>query len=212
MDAWESLNWRRGALRYYVATVRCKLGPRETSLSPAALVAASRELGPSELEVGVRALCHMLDARGGESFDGHVHKDSVESAISYGVYGTTHLLGMAYAGELSYLRSLAADDEGDAAAWRSRALKLVHRYVYVVQVLMDGCGWSVDRPKELIALLGGQDALERVLDVEWTNAPDKVAAELARLGLNAPRDIDAADKAPKKATKDGGKRKGKKKR
>ncbi|KAH8051766.1 hypothetical protein JL722_10599 [Aureococcus anophagefferens] len=86
------------------------------------------------LEAGVAALCAMLDARRRR----RQVRPAALSAVDFGVYGTTHLLGLAYAGELCYVRSLAGGE--GAAAWRDRALKLVHRYVFVVEVLMEGCG------------------------------------------------------------------------
>ena len=207
VDLWESLNWRRGALRYYVATVRCGLGPKDASPAPEALAELARDLAP-ELEAGVAALCAMLDARGGDAFAGSVPKARARSAVDFGVYGTTHLLGLAYAGELCYVRSLAGGE--GAAAWRDRALKLVHRYVFVVEVLMEGCGWSVDRPKELIGLLGGEEALEAVLRSEWADAPAKVAPELRRLALRAAPGEPGADAPPepKKKGKKGKKGRG----
>ena len=197
VDLWESLNWRRGALRFYVATVECGLGPKDETPAPDVLRARAAARAP-DLEVGVRALCAMLDARGGDAFAGSVPRRDARSAVSYGVYGTTHLLGLAYAGELSYLRFLVGDDA--APAWRSRALKLIHRYIYVVEVLMDGCGWSVARPKELVALLGGQAHLEATLRVEWADAPKKVAGELRRLALaDPPRDVADDDEQQPRA-------------
>ena len=48
----------------------------------------------------------------------------------------------------------------DSEDWRRIALVLLHRYVYVVEVLMVGCGWSVKRPKGCSGLLGGRKAVE----------------------------------------------------
>ena len=99
-------------------------------------------------------------------------------ATDYGVWSTTHLLGMAYAGEQAYILWLLDDSED----WRRLALVLLHRYVYVVEVLMVGCGWSVKRPKELLGLLGGRKAVEARLAEAW-GADEAVAKELKRLGL-----------------------------
>ena len=99
-------------------------------------------------------------------------------ATDYGVWSTTHLLGMAYAGEQAYILWLLDDSED----YRRIALVLLHRYVYVVEVLMVGCGWSVKRPKELLGLLGGRKAVEACLAKEW-GADEAIARELKRLGL-----------------------------
>ena len=85
---------------------------------------------------------------------------------------------MAYAGEQAYILWLLDDSED----WRRLALVLLHRYVYVVEVLMVGCGWSVKRPKELLGLLGGRKAVESCLAKEW-GADEAIAKELKRLGL-----------------------------
>ena len=58
---------------------------------------------------------------------------------------------------------------------------LLHRYVYVVEVLMVGCGWSVKRPKELLGLLGGRKAVAEQL--KEGGADEAIAKELKRLGL-----------------------------
>ena len=113
------------------------------------------------------------------------------------MWSTTHLLGMAYAGEQAYILWLLDDSED----YRRIALVLLHRYVYVVEVLMVGCGWSVKRPKELLGLLGGRKAVEaRLAEGEW-GADEAIAKELKRLGLG-----DASSE--KKPSGGGGRRRG----
>ena len=129
-----------------------------------------------ELEAGIAAIGRVLDARGGDSL--HSDLKPATQATDYGVWSTTHLLGMAYAGEQAYILWLLDDSED----WRRLALVLLHRYVYVVEVLMVGCGWSVKRPKELLGLLGGRKAVESCLAKEW-GADEAIAKELKRLGL-----------------------------
>ena len=172
-DTWEALNWRRGALAYYVTATVCGLGkgnPSSDELSKKAV--AVRD----ELEAGIAAIGRVLDARGGDALHSELRKAT--QATDYGVWSTTHLLGMAYAGEQAYILWLLDDSED----WRRLALVLLHRYVYVVEVLMVGCGWSTKRVKELLGLLGGRKAVEECLSKEW-GADEAVAKELKRLGL-----------------------------
>ena len=125
-------------------------------VSPAAMLATF-----AQLEAGIAAIGRVLDARGGDAL--HSDLKPATQATDYGVWSTTHLLGMAYAGEQAYILWLLDDSED----WRRLALVLLHRYVYVVEVLMVGCGWSVKRPKELLGLLGGRKAVESCLAKEW---------------------------------------------
>lgn len=93
------------------------------------------------------------------------------------------------------------------ATWKATSLRLLHRYVYVVEVLMEGCGWDVRRPKELMGLLGGRDAVAAALEDEWGDGPASITAELRRLGLGGGGgDGDGAVVAAKAK---GGKKKGK---
>ena len=172
-DAWEALNWRRGALRYYVTATVCKLGKSNPTAAELKVSAAPLR---AELEAGISALGTMLDARGGDALHSELRPET--QATAYGVWGTTHLLGLAYAGELAYIRWLVDGED----PWRRLGLVLLHRYVYVVEVLMDGCGWSVKRPKELLGLLGGRVAVEECLNRAW-GAEEAIATELRRLGL-----------------------------
>ena len=112
----------------------------------------------------------VLDARGGDAL--HSDLKPATQATDYGVWSTTHLLGMAYAGEQAYILWLLDDSED----YRRIALVLLHRYVYVVEVLMVGCGWSVKRPKELLGLLGGRKAVEARLAEAW-GADEAIAKE-----------------------------------
>ena len=172
-DTWEALNWRRGALAYYVTATVCGLGkgnPTSTELAKSAVAIKD------ELEAGIAAIGRVLDARGGDAL--HSDLKPATQATDYGVWSTTHLLGMAYAGEQAYILWLLDDSED----WRRLALVLLHRYVYVVEVLMVGCGWSVKRPKEFLGLLGGRKAVEARLAEAW-GADEAVARELKRLGL-----------------------------
>jgi hypothetical protein len=172
-DTWEALNWRRGALAYYVTATVCGLGkgnPTSNELAKSAVAIKD------ELEAGVAAIGRVLDARGGDAL--HSDLKPATQATDYGVWSTTHLLGMAYAGEQAYILWLLDDSED----YRRIALVLLHRYVYVVEVLMVGCGWSVKRPKELLGLLGGRKAVEARLAEAW-GADEAIAKELKRLGL-----------------------------
>ena len=172
-DTWEALNWRRGALAYYVTATVCGLGkgnPTSNELATSAVAVKD------ELEAGIAAIGRVLDARGGDAL--HSDLKPATQATDYGVWSTTHLLGMAYAGEQAYILWLLDDSED----YRRIALVLLHRYVYVVEVLMVGCGWSVKRPKELLGLLGGRKAVEARLAEAW-GADEAIAKELKRLGL-----------------------------
>ena len=72
---------------------------------------------------------------------------------------------------------------------------------------MEGCGWDVRRPKELMGLLGGRDAVAAALEDEWGDGPASITAELRRLGLGGGGgDGDGAVVAAKAK---GGKKKGK---
>ncbi len=172
-DTWEALNWRRGALAYYVTATVCGLGKVNPSSSELATSAVAVR---DELEAGIAAIGRVLDARGGDAL--HSDLKPATQATDYGVWSTTHLLGMAYAGEQAYILWLLDDSED----WRRLALVLLHRYVYVVEVLMVGCGWSTKRVKELLGLLGGRKAVEECLSKEW-GADEAIAKELKRLGL-----------------------------
>ena len=160
-------------MAYYVTATVCGLGKGNPSSNELATSAVSIK---EELEAGIAAIGRVLDARGGDAL--HSDLKPATQATDYGVWSTTHLLGMAYAGEQAYILWLLDDSED----WRRLALVLLHRYVYVVEVLMVGCGWSVKRPKELLGLLGGRKAVEARLAEAW-GADEAIAKELKRLGL-----------------------------
>ena len=107
--------------------------------------------------------------------------------LRYGVYSSTHLLALAFLGEVCYWRWAAADHEalvspstaaGSAAAlWYGRAAVCVHRYLHTVSILMEGCGWSVAKLRELSELLqaGRADAFAHALESE-VGVPETEAA------------------------------------
>ena len=101
------------------------------------------------------------------------------------MYSDTHLLALAFVGELAYWRwsaakaatadaeaaggaeAAATDADADASAaqasaavarqWFRRAVVAVHRYLHTVDVLMEGCMWSTVRSRELLRLLSAED-------------------------------------------------------
>ena len=44
-----------------------------------------------------------------------------------------------------------------------QALRLVHRYLYVVEVLMEGCGWDTKIHYCVLQRLGGGEELSKVI-------------------------------------------------
>jgi len=183
------------------------------------------------VEEATEALLALLAARGA--------KAQRNQLLAWGIYSTTHLLALAYAAELSYWRWTTeacvgeggdgcakeeggvrgAGDEGDECGsacttlWKTQSLRLLHRYLYVVEVGMEGCGWSTERIRELLRRIGGEDALRPLLQTEWTLSP--VDEELARLqtsGMGSADPTSALQEAVErhKLPKQNAKKKGKK--
>jgi hypothetical protein len=98
VDVWEALCWRRGSLRYYVVSTRVKealaLLPDGAGHTDDAQRnrAAGRAVGglAQLIDDAVDALSTLLDAR----------PDPCSRTLSWGIYSTTHLLALAYLGEL----------------------------------------------------------------------------------------------------------------
>ena len=98
-DLYESLCWRRGALRYYVAkslVTRASGGQRTDLDAAGSALAAHGEL----LADALAALRLLLGARGSEGGGGE-SGGRMRQLLSWGIYSTTHLLALAYSGELS---------------------------------------------------------------------------------------------------------------
>ena len=112
--------------------------------------------GSHDCVAGVQALLDLLAAR--PNPDGAAESRQL---LGYGIYSSTHLLALAYAAELSLWRyislqapgihapnihagtaateeSTQGDARSEAAKWRTQALTLSHRYIFVVEVLMEG--------------------------------------------------------------------------
>jgi len=176
-DMYEALCWRRGALRYYVASggiQRAMGGAADGSDGAEVNRRAGRAAAPhaSLIEASVDCLQLLLDAR----LDASAPPADRElpRVLQYGVYSDTHLLALAFISELAYWRWAAAelgagagagageaseseargDADGTARRWFGRAAVAVHRYLHTVDVLMEGCMWSTKRSRELLRLLG----------------------------------------------------------
>ena len=175
-DLWEALCWRRGALRYYVVASRVKQAGEAADPDDAAAVAAAGAAAAphaAEAEAAVGALLALLRARcEGDGGGGN-------RLLRYGIFSTTHLLALAYVGELAYWRWAAGGGAADGGPAHADALKYVHRYQHVVDVLMAGCEWSTARSVELLRHLGGVAKLRPVLARELPAA--EADAELERL-------------------------------
>lgn len=104
------------------------------------------------------------------------------------MYSSTHLLALAYASELLAWQAASAGDEASSLKLGAEAVSAAHTYIYVVQVLMPGCGWATTKPAALIEEMGGAARLAAVLAVEWADEAPSVEVELARL---------ASEKKPK---------------
>ena len=188
---WEALCWRRGSLRYYMVStcLRKDLAQphgsstqTDAEMNTAAGRIAREHTGL--IEEGVDALLTLLSAR----------PDGCSQALSWGIYSTNHLLALAYLAEFSYWRwcSLDPGTDGNAASdeparrlWLAQTLRLAHRYLHVVEVLMEGCGWTTDRSRELVRLVGGEAPLRALLLREWKKKAE-VEREVAR-ALGAPQ-------------------------
>ena len=175
-DLWEALCWRRGALRYYIVASRVKQAGEAADPDDAAAVAAAGAAAAphaAEAEAAVGALLALLRARcEGDGGGGN-------RLLRYGIFSTTHLLALAYVGELAYWRWAAGGGAADGGPAHADALKYVHRYQHVVDVLMAGCEWSTARSVELLRRLGGVAKLRPVLARELPAA--EADAELERL-------------------------------
>ena len=175
-ELWEALCWRRGALRYYIVASRVKQAGEAADPDDAAAVAAAGAAAAphaAEAEAAVGALLALLRARcEGDGGGGN-------RLLRYGIFSTTHLLALAYVGELSYWRWAAGGGAADGGPAHADALKYVHRYQHVVDVLMAGCEWSTARSVELLRHLGGVAKLRPVLARELPEG--EADAELERL-------------------------------
>jgi hypothetical protein len=148
--------------------------PAPAAVSPAALragAAASPSVGL--LEEAYDALATLLESR--RDTTATRGDDGGPTALRYGIYSSTHLLALAFQGELAYWRwaatlraPRAADDDGLGDLWYRRAAVAVHRYLHTVDVIMEGCGWSTTRQRELLDILsyGRDDSLAAALDGE----------------------------------------------
>ena len=185
VDEWEALCWRRGALRYYIISSRVKetvSGASDCSKrndETGAAVAAHVKL----IDEGIDALQQLLRVRAVGLPVGS------NQLLEWGIYSTTHLLALAYAGELEYYRWTALlndasgpDSEDAHLDQLKRALRLVHRYLHVVQVKMQGCEWSEERALEFMRLMGGIDSLSVLLHGEW-GSREEVQSELDRISV-----------------------------
>ena len=76
---------------------------------------------------------------------------------------------------------MAAEAAEAGCAWRERTLRLSHRYLYGVEVLIAGCGWETDRSREILRSVGGEAPLRALLQREW-HREEEVAQEVARCG------------------------------
>ena len=167
-ELWETLCWRRGALRYMAAACAIQ------QVAHAAEVPGTAPL----LEAGVAAIDSMEQARGAPeaSGDGSIFAASIDGGtevstmLSLGMYSDMHLLACMYAAELAYwrwqqLRGVGAGTgagSGEVASpsaaaeeWRSQAEARCRRYVYVVETVMGGRGWETTRAKQLLGQLQG---------------------------------------------------------
>jgi hypothetical protein len=96
-------------------------------------------------------------------------------------------------------------------------MKTIRRYIYVVEELMEGCGWSTERSKEMLSILNGQkqpgkadkEDTTRVLEEEFGSLD--LQNEIERLKKTQTKKAD--DKtAVAQEKKTGGKKKKKKKK
>jgi hypothetical protein len=222
VELWEAVCWRRAALRYYMAAaaVRAVLGDPSSGEGTADLHATNQRNGGA-----ARPLCRLLEdahaalsllfaaRREPEAPAGFAPvrtRQGCLTALQYGIFSTTHLLALAFDGEICYYRwaaSLIHDAEEGAPAnveggpsppppppaaaargasgdldWHARAALRVHRYLHTVDVLMEGCGWDTAKSRELLRLLSTKpEALARALQGEVGVAE----REMARLRLES---------------------------
>ena len=157
-DLWEALCWRRGALRYYVVASRVKQAGEAADPDDAAAVAAAGAAAAphaAEAAAAVGALLAPLRARcEGDGGGGNGCCATASSRRRTCWRSRTLASWRTGAGR----RAAGAADGGPAHA---DALKYVHRYQHVVDVLMAGCEWSTARSVELLRHLGGVAKLRR---------------------------------------------------
>lgn len=197
---------------------------------------AGRAAGPNAhlIEEAYSSLSLLLMARR----DPHAAPESIPLQLRYGIYSTTHLLGLAFLSELSYWRwaagaadplglgagAVASADAADAAdhadvlttaavggggvqrdvkremtaadLWMRRAAVSSHRYLYTVSVLMEGCGWAMEKQRELLGLLSadlGKPAVAAALASEMGVSERDEA--LRKVDREAAREVAAATAA-----------------
>ena len=191
---------------------------------------AGRAAGPNAhlIEEAYSSLSLLLMARR----DPHAAPESIPLQLRYGIYSTTHLLGLAFLSELSYWRwaasaadplglgagAVASADAADAAdhadvlttaavggeaapmtaadLWMRRAAVSSHRYLYTVSVLMEGCGWAMEKQRELLGLLSaelGKSAVAAALASEMGVLERDEA--LRKVDREATREVAAATAA-----------------
>lgn len=224
-ELWEALCWRRGALRYYVVSCAVKRategppGAAPTEAKPAGreaqkLAASAAAPLARTIDLATQALRHMLEARCDPSDPAAMRKQPV--LLTYGVYTDTHLLALAFLGELAYWRWAAAAGEesssgegcssGSRLVWFRDAAVCVHRYLHTVDVLMEGCMWSTERSNELLGLLTegeGERQVAKALAEEAGVAERIEAGEAARLAAMKVSSGEAAPAAARRKEKKG---------
>ena len=195
---------------------------------------AGTAAGPNAhlIEEAYSALSLLLMARR----DPHAALESLPLQLRYGIYSTTHLLGLAFLCELSYWRwaagaaephglgavAVASADAADAAdhtdvlttavvgggaapttaadLWMRRAAVSSHRYLYTVSVLMEGCGWAMEKQRELLGLLSaelGKPAVAAALALEMGVSEREEA--LRKVDRKAAHEVAAATAASARA-------------
>ena len=119
VELWEALCWRRGALRYY--TVSSAVGGGKAEGNGGKKKASAKSVGRAAapcaalIDDAVAALRLLLHARGGVDDDANANANVAAAppppvkagsalTLNYGIYSDTHLLALAFVGELCYWR------------------------------------------------------------------------------------------------------------
>eukprot|EP01137_Pigoraptor_chileana_P033270 Opistho-2@23898 len=146
----EVLLWRVGALFYMYG---------HTVVNDAARISSLKK---ECLDRGISNLVTMLSMRSavpGDPFErppppqSPEDKHQVEQFMREGIMSDTHLLALAYCGEMAYWQwKLFAKGTDDAAHARDVAIKALKKYIRVVHELLDAMQqhWDTSRPFQML--------------------------------------------------------------